>query len=243
MICRLAAILRRGSRWAALFPAVLGGIGCASGVQAPSEAVTPDAEENSASTGPTISDPNNPHTVLLQRQLQQSWSARTDKDGQLAVPLVDADNWKRVRYWAVDHLVGFKYGDDLNALNIVMVFDLPAGVDSTPKECMRVAETWGRQRLRDFQVQLGTVQEDVVRWRKQNILVHRSFAEVAVGFDSKQFSAAWAAYPAYPHACLLFAQAIPWDGERALAEAVLDRWINEGVARLTPLTEDAPKRR
>lgn len=216
--------------------------GCGSAAAGPSDVASPDAEADSASAGPTILDPNNPHTVVLQRQLQEPWSARTDKDGQLAVPLADADNWKRVRYWAVDHLVGFKYGDDLNALNIVMVFDLPAGGESNPKDCMRVAETWGRQRLRDFQVQMGTVREEVVRWRKQNILVHRSFAEVAVGFDTKQFSAAWAAYPAYPHACLLFAQAVPWDGERSLAEAVLDRWIAEGVARLTPLTDDPPKR-
>jgi hypothetical protein len=204
---------------------------------------SPDAEGASAAASePTIADPNNPHAVLLQRQLHERWDARSDKDNQLAVPLVDAENWKRVRYWAVDHLVGFKYGDDLNAMNIVMVFDLPAGTESTPKECMRVAETWGRQRLRDFQVQMGPVTEEVVRWRKQNILVHRSSAEVAIGFDAKQFSAAWAAYPAYEHACLLFAQSIPWDGERSLAEAVLDRWIAEGVARLTPLTDDRPKR-
>lgn len=229
----------------ALGLAVLGAgllTGCGSAAQGPSDVAAPDAEADGASAGPTILDPNNPHTVVLRRQLQEPWSVRTDKDGQLAVPLADADNWKRVRYWAVDHLVGFKYGDDLNALNIVMVFDLPAGTESNPKDCMRVAETWGRQRLRDFQVQMGTVREEVVRWRKQNILVHRSFAEVAVGFDTKQFSAAWAAYPAYPHACLLFAQAVPWDGERSLAEAVLDRWIAEGVARLTPLTEEPPKR-
>lgn len=239
MICRRAAA-RLGLVWAVL--GLLGLSGCASASQGPNDIATPDAEQNNASAGPTIADPNNPHTVLLQRQLQQAWDARTDKDGQLAVPLVDAEGWKRVRYWAVDHLVGFKYGDDLNALNIVMVFDLPADKESNPKDCMRVAETWGRQRLRDFQVSMGTVTEEVVRWRKQNILVHRSSAEVAVGFAGKQFSAAWAAYPAYPHACLLFAQAVPWDGERSLAEAVLDRWIAEGVARLTPLTEDPPKR-
>ncbi|HTM46054.1 MAG TPA: hypothetical protein VL137_13930 [Polyangiaceae bacterium] len=200
------------------------------------------------STSPAHVDPNKPkgpssqHALALQRQLKGKWQSQTDKDGLLAVPMVDAKDWERVRFWAIDHFVGFKYGDDLNALNVVMVFNLSAGEQSNPRTCMRVAEKWGRQRMNDFQIQLGPVSEETARWRKQNILVHRADAQVSIGFGPSKFSVAWAAYPAYEHACLLFAETVPWDGEPALAKAVLDRWSSEGVGRLTPLSSEPPAR-
>jgi len=217
--------------------------GCGGNTATPAEAPTQEAAPQAAGAIPSAARPQSLHATLLQRQLDEQWAFRTDKDGQVSVPLADAENWKRVRYWAFDHLVGFKYGADMNALNVVMTFELPVDTESNPRTCMRVAEKWGRERLRDFQVQMGPVTEEIVRWSKQNILVHRSSAEVALGFKVKQFSAAWAAYPAYARECLLFAQAVPWDHEQALAEAVLDRWIREGAARLTPLTDEPPRRK
>lgn len=235
-------------RCAALLGLLLLATGCVSSAQAaaPVAPAEPDAPQADVEQADAASPPNKPpseHQLALQRQLEQPWSHRTDKDNQLKVPLADAPGWKRVRYWAIDHFVGFRYGDDINAVNVVMVFDVPKGEETNARTCMRIAEKWGRARIRDFNIDMSTVTEEVAHWHKQRILVHRAEAEVSLGFAQRKFSAAWAAYPAYEHACLLFAQAVPWDGDRELASKVLDRWVKEGVRRLKPLTEQPPRRK
>src|SRR5690606_3693419 len=57
-------------------------------------------------------DAHDPHKAALERQLKEPWGARNDKDDQLHAPTPDWQNWKRVRYWGVDHFTGFRYGDD-----------------------------------------------------------------------------------------------------------------------------------
>src|SRR5687768_5050364 len=50
--------------------------------------------------------------AALFRQLDEAWGLRNDKDDQLHVPLPDHQHWKRVRFWGVEHFVGFRYGGD-----------------------------------------------------------------------------------------------------------------------------------
>src|SRR6185295_11863369 len=47
---------------------------------------------------------------------------------------------------------------------------------------------------------------------------------VSWGIGSADFSAAWAAYPAYPDACLIYGVAVPWRDQGELAKKVRDRF-------------------
>lgn len=182
------------------------------------------------------------HQLALERQLTEPWHRRADRDEQLLVPLADANNWKRVRFWLIDHFTGFRYGDDFDALNVVFVHDVEPGVKLTTEYCMKNAERWARPQLRAFDVRMGPVQSQTVRWKHTDIAVRTADAVVDYGVGPSQFSAAWAAYPAYTDACLVFAFAVPWGEHRELAVQVRDRWIDEGIRRLKPLTEARPHR-
>lgn len=188
-------------------------------------------------------DAHDPHYAALRRQLDEAWRFRPDRDDQLLVPLPDAKNWKRVRYWVIDHFTGFRYGEDFHGLNGVFVQDVPEGGLADAKSCMVQIEKWAHPQLKGFDVKLGPIRSTEVQWRKQPIPVRMADAFVDFGFGRNKFSAAWAAYPAYPKACLVFALAVPWREQRQLALQVRERWIREAVPKLKPLTESRPYRK
>ncbi len=183
------------------------------------------------------------HWVALQRMLSERWGRRADRDDQLLVPLADAGNWKRVRFWLIDHFTGFRYGEDINAVNVVLVQDVEAGVTPTAELCMKNAERWARPQMRSFDVRMGPIQSRKAEWRGDEVPVRTADALVDYGFGPMQFSAAWVAYPAYENACLVFAFAVPWGEHRELAQQVRERWIEEGVRKIKPLTDERPQRK
>ena len=209
---------------------------------APSSSSESLASSNHGGSGPS-DEVHDEHWVALQRMLGERWSKRSDRDEQLLVPLADARNWKRVRFWLIDHFTGFRYGDDINAVNVVLVQDVEPGVTPTAELCMKRAERWARPQMRSFDVRMGPIQSRKVEWRGTEIPVRTADALVDYGFGPMQFSAAWASYPAYTNACLVFAFAVPWGEHRELAHQVRERWIEEGVRKIKPLTEARPYRK
>jgi hypothetical protein len=191
-------------------------------------------------------EPNGPHDEhwrSLQRLLSEPWRRKADRDEQLLVPLSDAGHWKRVRFWLIDHFTGFRYGDDMSAVNVVLVQDVEPGVTPTAELCMKRAERWARPQMRSFDVRMGPIHSRKAEWHHDEIPVRTADAVVDYGFGPMQFSAAWAAYPAYTDACLVFAFAVPWGEHRELAQQVRERWIDEGVRRIKPLTQERPYRK
>lgn len=183
------------------------------------------------------------HWFALQRMLSERIGRRPDRDDQLLVPLPDAGNWKRVRFWLIDHFTGFRYGDDLNAVNVVLVQDVEPGVKPTAESCMKQAERWARPQMQSFDVRMGPIQSRKAEWRGEEIPVRTADALVDYGFGPMQFSAAWAAYPAYTNACLIYAFAVPWGEHRELAQQVRERWIEDGLRKIKPLTDERPYRK
>src|SRR5260221_10155157 len=110
-------------------------------------------------------DAGDPHEAALLRQLNERWGFQEDKDGQLRVPLVDWKNYERVRYWAIDHFVGFKYGSDYHVLNVVLIQDVPDGAPMDSKSCLQRAEKWGHPQLKSFEVKLGEHHFTKTEWR------------------------------------------------------------------------------
>jgi hypothetical protein len=188
-------------------------------------------------------DAQDPHQAALQRQLDERWGWGEDKDGQLRIPLVDGKNWERVRYWVLDHFVGFKYGDDYHVLNAVFLDDVPDGTPFDSKTCMMRAEKWTYPQLKNFDVKFSDTRFTQSTWRGHRIMVKSMDGYVDLGFERKRFSAAYAAYPAYPNVCLVFGVAVPWREQKELAQKVRDRWIKEGVPRIAPLTPTRPIRK
>jgi hypothetical protein len=160
----------------------------------------------------------------------------------VVVPLVDPEHYKRVRYWIFDHFVGFRYGEDFYVVNSMFIMDVPDGEPHDARACMQRAEKWGRPQLKSFQVKVGAFTEEEQEWRGQAVLVRSVDGHVDFGLKRREFSGAYAVYPAYPRACLLFGMAVPWGEHGVLASKVRDRWVREGVRRVRPRTETRPYR-
>jgi hypothetical protein len=186
-------------------------------------------------------DSADPHAAALLRQLSEPWGARNDKDDQVHVPTPDWEHWKRVRFWGVDHFAGWRYGGDHHVVAILLVRDGERGDDS--RACLRRFELDARTRLNAYDVRLGRASERSTLWREMPISVRSVDGSLALGFSRREFSAAWAAYPAYPDTCLVYAMAVPWDTQPELARRVRDRWAAEAFQRLDALTTTRPYRR
>lgn len=221
--------------------ALLGVTACGPGVvrQPPGRPPTPKSV--------TVAEPGgnaaDPHLAALQRVLKGRWGLRDDKDHQLLVPLPDWRKWRRVRYWGVHHFTGFRYGDVHHVISIVFIKPVPEGVTPDAKACMERFVSWARSRIRNFDVQLGPIGQRDGRWHGKPMDIEYVDGNVDFAFSHHRFSAAWATYPAYPHACMTYAIAVPWRGHAELARKVRDRFIEQGFKRMRPLTKRAPHRR
>jgi hypothetical protein len=238
--------------------------GCASAPRPAFDLAAPSASASSGGKGakplaaPARPKPPSPESVTVKepggdakdaqqaallRQLDEAWGRRTDKDEQLLMPLPDAEHWKRVRYWGVEHFVGFRYGDEHHELAIGFVQEVPAGTPVTTDSCMQRFEAWGRPQTKPFDVKFGPFAVHHQRWRDQRLEVHAVDGEVSVGFTTTAFSAAWAAYPAYSDGCLIYAVAVPWREHPELARQVRDRWVNEAFPQIDAKTPTHAVRR
>lgn len=188
-------------------------------------------------------DASDPEEAALLRQLEEPWGSGRDKDNQLVVPMPDPHHYKRVRYSILDHFVGFRYGEDYDVMNIVFVQDVPAGEPTDAHSCMRRIEKWAHPQMKAFDVKIGEMAQTQQKWRGHDIAVKTLDGYVDFGLKRRRFSAAYAAYPAYPDACIVFGVAVPWGEHEDLARRVRDRWVVEGVPRLRPLTKTGPHRK
>jgi len=183
------------------------------------------------------------HWAALSREISEPWGERNDKDNQLFVPLPDAAKWKRVRYWGVEHFLGFRYGDDHHVIAIAFVQDVEKGTSTDSKTCLKHFESWAREQSKSYDSKMEVVGERNTKWRGQPLTIRFVDGYADVGFSRKQFSAAWAAYPAYPDACLVYAVAVPWRTQPELARQLRDRFLTEAFERVNPLTPTRPYRK
>lgn len=188
-------------------------------------------------------DAPDPDAAALVRLLEEPLGAMRDKDNQVVLNYPDSRHWKRVRFRTFDHLVGFRYGDKFDATVVVLANDTRAGRTPDSRACIRHVETMARPRLRALSVTIGPITETEVQWREQRILVHSVDGAFPWGFQRIEFSAAWAAYPAYDKACLIHGIGIKHEKRGDLARLVRDRWIREIVPQVEARTTTKPYRR
>jgi hypothetical protein len=188
-------------------------------------------------------DAHDAHWAALERELAEPWGERNDKDNQLFLPLPDISHWKRVRYWGVEHFLGFRYGDEHHVIAIAFVQDVEPGTPTDSKTCLKQFESWARDRSKGYEPTLEAIGERESRWRGKPLHIRFVDGHADVGFSRKSFSAAWAAYPAYPDACLIYVVAVPWRSQPELAKQVRDRFLMEGFEQVNPLTPEKPVRK
>jgi hypothetical protein len=155
----------------------------------------------------------------------------------------DSRNWRRVRYRLFEHLVGFRYSDRFDSTVVVFANDTRNGRAADSRACIRQAETMARPRIRALSVTIGPISETEIVWRDRRIVVHSVDGAFPWGFKRIEFSAAWAAYPAYEKACLIHGIGVKHENRADLARLVRDRWIRDVAAQLDALTTSKPYRR
>jgi hypothetical protein len=183
-------------------------------------------------------DADDPHSAALARMLAEPWGSRNDRDDQVTVPLPDGPKWRRIRYWGFDHLAGFRYGKTYHAVSALVVQEVPAGTPVRSETCIAAFEAWARPQMKGLDVRFEPFQTKLARWRDQPLVIQSMDGWVSWGLSSTEFSAAWAAYPAYKDACLIYAVAVAWRDSKELAQRVRDRYVAEGFPNLQALTEE-----
>jgi hypothetical protein len=187
-------------------------------------------------------DAPDPGAAALVRLLEEPLSAMRDKDNQVVVNYPDGRNWKRVRFRLFEHLVGFRYGDRFDATVLAFALDTRAARAPDSRACIRQAETLARPRLRALSATIGAITETEIVWREKRVVVHSVDGAFPWGFKRIEFSAAWAAYPAYEKACLIHGIGVKHENRADLARLVRDRWIREVAAQVDTRTPTKPYR-
>ncbi len=188
-------------------------------------------------------DAPNAHAAALWRQLTEPWGERNDKDDQLWVPLPDWEHWKRVRYWGIEHFSGWRYGDQHHVAAAAALLDVKPGERHDSERCLQRFDAEAIPKAKRLGV--GVTSRHVVtrRWRDKPLYVEVADGWADSAFTRQHYSAAWAAYAAYPDACLVYFAAFQWRDDEALARRARDRWVDEGFSRVRPLTERRPYRK
>src|SRR5215475_1457966 len=91
-------------------------VGCSSstqGVYRPVHAAPPPKDDGKPAEG---GKGGGEHSAALEQLKIGPADGRSDKQNSMRVPLPDAPNWTRVRFWGVPSLVGFRYGKDHHAI-------------------------------------------------------------------------------------------------------------------------------
>lgn len=183
-----------------------------------------------------------PHEAALLTLLAAPWGARNDRDDTVHAPTPDWERWRRVRFFGVDHFTGFKYTKENHVVAAVFIQDVPAGTPVKSETCMRRFEAWGRQQIKPFDVKFSPFKVKFAKWRNTPLMISSADGALNLGLSRVEFSGAWAAFPAYPNACLIYAVAVPWRGHPELAKKLRNRWVDEGFVHMNPLTPERPYR-
>jgi len=185
-------------------------------------------------------DADDPQEVALRRQLDMPWGSVSDKPERLVVPLPDPRRYRGVKFWSFDSFAGFRYGDDSYVMSALFIFDVPPGSPTDTHACHSVAEKWALPQIKNFDVKFDKTEMIEDSWHGQEVVVTSLDGYVDFGLARWHFSGAYAAYPAYSDACLVYGMAVPWRKHGDLAQQVRDRWVKEGVPRLIARTPTRP---
>jgi hypothetical protein len=192
------------------------------------------------------------HSAALEQLRIGKIAARTDKQSSVSVPLPDAENWTRVRFLTVPSLVGFRYGKEHHA--IVAAFITHVDDNTVQNACNKSFESWAMPWIDAFEVDLKHDAPQAFSWSVPKtdakapktisiVDIDPVMAKTATVLARDSYAAAWAAYPAWPKACLVVGVAVPSRDDESRARAVRDRFVQEVLPKIVVTTTAEPKER
>lgn len=179
--------------------------------------------------------------AAIARLESQSWNGRGDRSATMLVPLTDAENWRRVKFWMFDPFTGFRFGDAHHAVAGVYLIDAPPG-EFTSQTCLRAFERWVNPLLRGMEVDVSTPVDSSATWHGAAITIRKRDATLLWGPDKRRWAGVYGAFAHWPGTCAILAYAVAASDDVELAHRVRDRFAREAFTRFVPRSEDRPRR-
>lgn len=178
-------------------------------------------------------DAHDPELAALDRLLVEGWGMRQDRRMTVSVPLTDARTWRRVRYWTVETLTGFRFGDAHHGMAAIFLRDAPPDADADA--CMRIFEEWAGPIARGLDVTIGAPVVTRTTHAGRALAVRSRDASLLWGTETRVFAGVYAAYAAWPGKCLVLGYAFPNEPRlQGRGAQVRDRYAREAFGRLAP---------
>jgi hypothetical protein len=164
-----------------------------------------------------------------------------DRQRSLRLPLPDAHNWMRVKFWGAESLVAFRYGKDHHA--IVGGFVVHAEDETAPGECSKTFERWAQPWVDAFEVAIAHEPPAAIPWSGKIVDIDALVATTATLGMHDEYAVAYGIYPAWKGSCLVLGVAVPARGELVRAKAVRDRFVSEVLPQLQVTSPSEPAER
>lgn len=176
-------------------------------------------------------DAADPEKAALERLLNEPWGFRKDRWNTLRVPLVDWQNWRRVRIWGHPTRATYRYGDDHRAIDTTLYTTIEGSND--PAACLAkfnayvitTANAYGVRMSEPQLIKMNQQVDDETR----PMLVEMREGTIDSILANDDYVGALAVYQSWPGTCLVRGFAVVSTNHRDLAVKVRDRWIREGA--------------
>jgi hypothetical protein len=181
------------------------------------------------------------HSAALEELKIARLGIAVDAQRSILFPLPDAPHWRRVKFFGIESLVGFRYGKEHHAVVGGTIVHLP--VDAPQGACTKSFESWALPWMRAFDVEIERDPPRAFPWNARIVDVDLLYAHAATLAMREGYAVAYGAYPAWPGACLVFGIAVPAREDEQRARAVRDRFAQEVLPHLRILAGEEPKGR
>jgi hypothetical protein len=165
---------------------------------------------------------------------------RIDPQHSVRAPLPDGAHWTIVRFLGIPSLVGFRYGKDHHA--VAGAFVIPVTDEQAPGACGKVFEAYAQPLVDSFEVAVDHDAPKAIPWHGKIVDIDSVVATTATLGIHDQYAVAYATYPAWPGACLVFGAAVPARGDLGRARTARDRFVRDVFPALLVTAPEPPRR-
>lgn len=198
--------------------------------RAPNDAPSPESVTKEEPGG----DAADPELAALTRLAEGGVSRGWDKPKLLAVHLVDAKLWRRVKASALPARAMFRYGDDTHALAVVMY--QPSEGPDDPRSCLKKFMRFADDAATSYDISYDASpvydREQTIDGVKRPMVIQLAEGRVNAPFFQDDYVGGIAAYQSFPGTCLVEAIAIIATHHPEAARRARDRWVNDAAPLL-----------
>jgi hypothetical protein len=180
-------------------------------------------------------DAADPERAALTRLLNEPVGWKRDRFDTLRVPLMDWTKWQRVKIWGHPTRASFRYGDD--HYGVIALWYGPSTGESTPEACLARFVGEATPQAEAYGVRIAEVKdihtEQRVEGERRPIEIKVVDGSIETLMESSDYLGGIASYTTWPGTCLIQGFAVLATKHRDLALQIRERWVTEGVPRLS----------